>query len=318
MSRGRPGTALLLGTVVALAAATAAGQTAVTPTPAPAAATPAGTPAPSGEAEPALCGDCHEEAKTFDHNPHALWRPKRPVSASPNAVCESCHGDGTAHIESGGDKSLIRGFHGRAGAEFCTTCHTDAKPHASFKTGVHAPSETVNCLTCHSIHKSDPKSFRLLARPVNALCASCHPSQDASLRQKPFTHRIDRGGLSCVSCHEPHGRRGRESLRLTRVGELPCVTCHAEKRGPFVFEHPAGVVSRDCQTCHEPHGSSNPKQLVRARLDRLCLECHSTLAANTLGSQPPSFHNISLPRFQNCTTCHVAIHGSNLSPQLLK
>jgi hypothetical protein len=38
----------------------------------------------------------------------------------------------------------------------------------------------------------------------------------------------------------------------------------------------------------------------------------------TAGSQPPSFHNISNPRFQNCTTCHVTVHGSNRSPQLLK
>jgi DmsE family decaheme c-type cytochrome len=104
---------------------------------------------------------------------------------------------------------------------------------------------------------------------------------------------------------------------LTRTGELPCFGCHAEKRGPFVFEHVTGVAG-DCLSCHEPHGSSNPKELVRARVDRLCLECHSTLSAETLGSQPPSFHNLSLPRYQNCTTCHVAVHGSNLSPALLK
>jgi len=139
----------------------------------------------------------------------------------------------------------------------------------------------------------------------------------ASFRNKPFAHRIGRGGMECTSCHEPHGRSIQKALRLTRVAELPCVNCHAEKRGPFVFEHVNGVVG-NCTTCHEPHGSSNNKRLIRARVDRLCLECHSTLSTATLGSQPPSFHNVSLPRYQNCTTCHVAVHGSNVSPALFK
>lgn len=71
-------------------------------------------------------------------------------------------------------------------------------------------------------------------------------------------------------------------------------------------------------SCHLPHGSVNPKQLTRANVYQLCLECHSPIAGGTLGSQPPSFHNLTSARYQNCTTCHVAIHGSNRDPQLLK
>jgi nitrate reductase cytochrome c-type subunit len=51
---------------------------------------------------------------------------------------------------------------------------------------------------------------------------------------------------------------------------------------------------------------------------QVCIECHSPITGGTLGSQPPSFHNLTSPRYQNCTTCHVAIHGSNRDPQLLK
>jgi DmsE family decaheme c-type cytochrome len=141
------------------------------------------------------------------------------------------------------------------------------------------------------------------------------------MREKPFTHRPVTNVMECTSCHDPHGRPGKESLKLTRAGEPPCLTCHTEKRGPFVFEHPTGLsanAASNCESCHENHGSSNPKQLIRAQVSQLCLECHSTSTPTTLGSQPPSFHNLSLPRYRNCTTCHVAIHGSNLSPQLLK
>ena len=58
--------------------------------------------------------------------------------------------------------------------------------------------------------------------------------------------------------------------------------------------------------------------LKRARVDQLCLECHSLFDGATLGSQPPSFHDLRSPRYQNCTTCHVMVHGSNASPLLLK
>ena len=279
------------------------------------------TPAPKSEtAEAAACTDCHDQqGNTFPGNPHA--RIPGANFGKPgvgNAACGSCHGAGAKHMESSGeDKSDIRVLRGRKGAEFCLTCHTSGKPHASYQTGIHASSETVNCLSCHSVHSSEPKAAHLLVKKPLEVCASCHPSQTASFRNKPFAHRIGKGGMECTSCHDPHGLAKDKALRLTRVGETPCVTCHAEKRGPFVFEHVQGVVGT-CTTCHEPHGSSNNKRLVRARVDRLCLECHSTLTTATLGSQPPAFHEISLPRWQNCTTCHTAVHGSNLSPQLFK
>ena len=58
--------------------------------------------------------------------------------------------------------------------------------------------------------------------------------------------------------------------------------------------------------------------LTRPTVSQLCLECHSPISGGTLGSQPPSFHDLLSPRYRNCTTCHVAIHGSNSSPELLK
>jgi len=294
--------------------ATAAGAT-PTPTPTSAAAV---TPAAAEAA--ALCADCHEDqAKAFAANPHGRMPERwKPTTGSPNALCESCHGDGTKHIESSGDKAFIRGFHTRADADTCLNCHLPTGDHSGLRGGIHTNSETVRCTTCHSVHSPVPKSPHLLAKAPVPLCASCHPVQTASLQSKPFAHRLGRGGLDCTSCHDPHGRPGKESLKKTRDGEQPCLDCHAEKRGPFVFEHPPSGLVGDCTTCHQPHGSMNPKQLTRANVFQLCLECHSTLSASTLGSQPPSFHNLTQARYRNCTTCHVAIHGSNLSPVFFK
>jgi len=310
----------MLGTLVLLLLGLNAQSVATPPQATQAAAEPAAIPA---------CGDCHEQAKTFAANPHGRGVWARPPSGAtalpgaaaptqiPNAACETCHGDGTAHIEAGGDKEKIFKPVGKDGADGCLACHELGSDRISRHAGVHANSATVNCLTCHSIHAFEPREPHLLAKSQLALCSSCHSTQVSSFRNKPFAHRVGRGGMNCSSCHEPHGRPARESLRSTSAGELTCLNCHTDKRGPFVFQHGAGAVG-DCLTCHEAHGSSNPKRLKRANVWQLCSECHSPLSAETLGSQPPSFHNLSNPRYLECTKCHVAIHGSNRSPQLFK
>jgi DmsE family decaheme c-type cytochrome len=290
-------------------------------TPPPETPPPAEMPAAEEPAATPSCSDCHDLAKHFLANPHARGNVENGVV--PNAVCETCHGDATEHMESG-DPTKIAVPSGRKGSdETCMMCH-DAITDKLTRRGMHANSETVNCLTCHSIHNADPRSPALVARPQLALCSTCH-TQAASTKHKPYAHRLDRGGMACSSCHEPHGRRSKGErsaallghLRTTRSGEVPCVSCHTEKRGPFMFAH-GGAEVGDCTTCHEAHGSSNPMMLKRATVLQVCIECHSPIGTNTLGSQPPSFHNLNSPRYQNCTTCHVAVHGSNRSPELLK
>ncbi|HXG58654.1 MAG TPA: cytochrome c3 family protein [Thermoanaerobaculia bacterium] len=277
----------------------------------------------SAPAAPA-CGDCHDQAKAFATNPHARGTLVRGQVS--NEACTMCHGDGAEHIEGGGDKTKITIPKGRAGAEeVCLLCHDTATDRRTPRAGMHANSDAVNCLTCHSIHGAAANSPALVVRNELDLCGSCH-TEAASFRTKPYAHRLDRGGMACSSCHEPHGRPSTSArslasaghLRVTRAGEAPCLTCHTDKRGPYVFAHGSNEAG-DCTSCHEVHGSSNPKQLKRASVQQVCIECHSPLAGSaTLGSQPPSFHNLSTSRYQNCTTCHVAIHGSNRDPQLLK
>lgn len=301
---------LVLAVLVAGLFAVAGAATAQTPTPAPGAKS-------SAAAESPKCGDCHTDlVKAFAANPHA--RVPRGQKFDPNDACSTCHGDGTKHMEAGGDASLIHTLKGLSGAQDCLSCHLNTPgPHDSFASGPHANSPTVNCLTCHSIHTAAPKSMHLVAKPPVELCGGCHANQAASFRNKPYAHRLDRGGMSCLDCHGPHARTG-EKVKETFQGELPCLNCHADKRGPFVFQHVVGS-GGTCLSCHESHGSNNPNMLQWAQVSQLCLSCHSqTPPPKTYGSQPPSFHDLRLPRYRNCTTCHPAIHGSNVSPQLFK
>jgi len=280
-------------------------------------ATTTAPPAATEEAALPSCTDCHDVMKPFATNPHAFGKVKKDAPI-PNSLCETCHGDGKEHILNGGDKTKIFKPVGLEGSnKTCMTCHDTATDRITRHGGMHSNSVAVNCLTCHSIHNGDAHSQHLLAKNELALCSNCHSTQVASFRYQPYAHRLGRGGMECDSCHEPHGRPGRESLRLTRAGEAPCLNCHADKRGPYVFQHGALAIG-ECTTCHEPHGSANPKRLKRATVLAVCIECHSPTGTGTLGSQPPSFHDITSPRYRNCTTCHVAIHGSNRDPQLLK
>ena len=64
--------------------------------------------------------------------------------------------------------------------------------------------------------------------------------------------------------------------------EQPCLKCHVDKRGPFVFEH-AVVRVEGCDACHVPHGSTNAKLLRRPVVFTLCLECHN--GAGTFGRE---------------------------------
>jgi len=296
---------VLLLLLIVLAPVVAAGQQ-------PAAATPAAAD------QPAACADCHtDQATAFATNPHA--QQTKAGAAVSNSVCESCHGSGAAHIEGGGDKEKIFVPRGRQGADkTCLTCHDKSTDRISRHNGMHANSAQVNCLTCHSIHASDAKSQHLLVNNQLTLCATCHATQVASFRNKPYAHRLGTGTMDCTSCHEPHGRPGKESIKQTAAGDSACAGCHTDKAGLVVYPHGANSVG-DCTSCHETHGSSNQMMLKRATVAQLCTECHSPIGdVASLGSQPPSFHNVQLARYQNCTTCHMAIHGSNRSPQLLK
>ncbi|MGE5235406.1 MAG: DmsE family decaheme c-type cytochrome [Acidobacteriota bacterium] len=261
------------------------------------------------------CSTCHDSLSAeFAGNPHGL-----NVARGGALKCESCHGDGTKHIDAGGDTSLIKIPSGDEGARVCLTCHQGKIDTSVSGHGAHATAG-VYCTDCHSIHGAKLAQRALLKAPSVELCVSCHSDQLVDFR-KPFAHKLEhggmnKGGMECTSCHNPHAGKGLKSLKRTTGGELACVSCHTDVRGPFVFEHVADI-NGNCMTCHEPHGSVNEKRLIRSSVQQLCLECHTGTPGN-LGSQPPSLHDLRSPRYQNCTSCHVAIHGSNSSPLLLK
>lgn len=277
----------------------------------------------------ASCRPCHPaQSIPFFRNPHfqtavsSRW-------AEHERGCEGCHGPGAKHVAAGGGADSIGAFSrldAKQASEVCLRCHAKDESRANFRRGVHLHGGA-GCTSCHSIHQAG-QPRRLLAKSQPAVCYPCHGEVRSQFAQ-PFKHRVEEGSVACSDCHNPHGgdtggwKMGRHP-RLAAVSagdEAPCFKCHTEKRGPFLYEH--GAVRVDgCGACHLPHGSANARLLKRPQTFPLCLECHN--GAGSFGRQADGvalqsgFHNMADPRYRNCTTCHVRIHGSNADRTMLR
>jgi DmsE family decaheme c-type cytochrome len=143
------------------------------------------------------------------------------------------------------------------------------------------------------------------------VCFECHSRQRAEYA-KPFHHPLEGNLMSCAGCHGPHGSSNEFSLRRASINDT-CYSCHAEKRGPFLWEH--APVAEDCSNCHVPHGSSQPG-LLTLRAPLLCQQCHSQVGHPGFaygpeglpgGTGQPSSYLVA----GSCLNCHSQVHGSN-------
>jgi DmsE family decaheme c-type cytochrome len=259
------------------------------------------------------CKTCHADMPSkdffqhFEDSPHfvtTLDTKKGPAWQG----CESCHGPGKAHVDGGGDKTKIFTFKNASAQEIsarCLDCHQYGEEHGNFARSVHLQNG-VGCTDCHDPHHAKESQFLLKAKQPD-LCYGCHLDKNQQFN-RPFHHRVNEGLVKCTDCHNQHGGFQARQLRATASQDLVCFTCHTEKAGPWVYEHES-VKIEGCVACHTPHGSSNPRLLIRAQVNLLCLECHA-FSADAGPSATPTFHN-QAQKYQACTMCHTAIHGSN-------
>jgi len=120
---------------------------------------------------------------------------------------------------------------------------------------------------------------------------------------------VREGKMDCTTCHNPHGSTNVRMLKVGNTINETCASCHAEKRGPFLWDHAAG--RENCASCHDPHGSNNDRMLV-AKDPMLCQRCHvASRHPATIydGTQIAAASNRAVGR--SCVNCHSQIHGSN-------
>jgi DmsE family decaheme c-type cytochrome len=257
------------------------------------------------------CLACHEDQKNgYTGTMHG--RADHPRSPAAKQGCETCHGPGSRHVDDPGVRGSIRAFAIDAPQEAndtCLTCHSRGT-HAMWEGSAH-DSRQLSCVTCHSVHRFKSQKAQLkLAREIDT-CATCHRDKVAKIDRAGHMP-LREGKMECSTCHNPHGSTNVRQLRRgDSIAEL-CTSCHADKRGPYLWEH---APTRDgCTTCHDPHGSSNERMLV-TKPPILCQRCHvatrhpSTIYDGALiGSAPSPSVRIYA---RSCVTCHSNIHGSN-------
>jgi DmsE family decaheme c-type cytochrome len=263
--------------------------------------------APAGDA---VCAQCHQPAVTsFALGKHAVHGDRRTPAGS-GAGCQSCHTGATAHAADPMNVKPLAFGKGATAAEenaACASCHKGDR-HIQWAGSVHERND-VTCTSCHNVHVV--KDQALVSKTQAGVCFTCHKDVRASMF-KASVHPLREGVMPCSSCHEPHGSVANFALKRNTINET-CYTCHADKRGPFLWEHPPA--REECTNCHVPHGSNNPSLLVQ-RMPHLCQQCHinpqhpSTLYS---GAQLPGGPTAAKQSMlgQSCANCHTKVHGSN-------
>ena len=287
------------------------------------------------------CLFCHDTAPVTDilRTPHAVKGDSHTPFGEHG--CESCHGASPQHISSA--QSIMEGqkptlptvrFVGKNASpaedrnKVCLGCHENGL-RMDWHGSKHEDANLA-CNSCHTIHAT--KDPVLVKKTQPEKCFTCHATQRAD-SYKFSHHPIREGKVACADCHNPHGGVGdTKSLKEVTVNET-CYNCHAEKRGPLLWEHEP--VREDCTNCHTPHGATNVR-LLKQRPPFLCISCHAnsdthhgqlfggqnlpgvspmtntTAPGNGVAYTPGGFAADQI-RFQakGCTNCHSQIHGSN-------
>ena len=269
------------------------------------------------------CAPCHgEQVKNFKYSGHASYS-NNPKLAHGYQGCESCHGPGKFHLDEDNPENIAYSkITPKEINAACMRCHGETMSAGEWHSTAHAQGN-VSCTSCHQIHPkpfgeaerpdisgasnptvvAKPAPKKLLKSEESKLCADCHKSEAAQFRLNSH-HPVPEGRLECSDCHAVHPtNKSRKDMKSVKGA---CVSCHAEKAGPFVYEHDMGTIGDGCAECHRAHGSHNP-ELLKSFSRGLCAQCHTEKATTHYPGR-------------TCWTagCHVAMHGSNTDPNFLK
>ena len=259
---------------------------------------------------PDFCGRCHSDAeymKRFKPDERVdqlkeYWTSQHgkllKTGDTNVATCVDCHGTHTIRAPSDTQSRVYP----TAVAETCSSCHSNPKHMAGYKTKTGAPLPTdqyakwrrsvhaqamfekddlsaPTCNDCHGNHGAVPPQLA----SITFVCGNCHGREASLFRASPKykgfqAHNQDylptMGKERCAACHEPP----LPSAMITNITEFSeCITCH----GNHAVIRPAIAMlgplpDTPCAYCHEggqiASGPAEPAQLVqRYRVEKEAL-----------------------------------------------
>ena len=108
---------------------------------------------------------------------------------------------------------------------------------------------TMSCVSCHSMHKSDPNDQLASGMRTNKACLQCHKEMGDNISAHTL-HPVNSAGSNCYNCHMPHTSYGLLKAIRSHTIETPniattlktgrpnaCNLCHLDKTLDWTAEH---------------------------------------------------------------------------------
>jgi predicted CXXCH cytochrome family protein len=196
-----------------------------------------------------LCDGCHSVNYDIATKTVTEW----------NVGCERCHGPGSAHVAQPARDTIVnpaRLDYVQAN-DACIQCHSQGRPpgnpidgkYYDWPVGFDIGKHLDDFWTLEE-HKPGLTSFTHFAD------GTAHKNR---MQGNDFvTSLMYAHGVTCFSCHDPHGSDNDAMLR--RPGSETCLACHGpnSQNGPHAAtieqhtHHAAGSAGSDCIACHMP------------------------------------------------------------------
>mgnify|MGYP000078050811 CR=1 FL=1 len=264
------------------------------------------------------------------------WPPTRVLGDEPRfSNCQSCHG---SQIDLAFDSSAKRWVSSDNGfAINCESCHGPAARHVARMQSGGVPSADIGlaalgtfdkeqslttCMGCHALKARLATHWKPGAELAQHYAVRLAQLGDQPLtadgRTRTFAYQeghyasdcYRNGGMTCVSCHDPHSQGYRTVTGQPipgRTDDRQCTSCHASKKDdlPAHTKHPVASTGSRCVSCHMPYQQEH--ELGRAiRYER-------------------SDHSIAIPRpaldsslgiVSACRSCHAGVSEAQHAKQV--
>lgn len=202
------------------------------------------------------CSLCHEDmVAKFEWSSHG--RLMAPGDNAMNIGCESCHGPGSIHVESGGMPRT--NVNPEKNPETCFQCHMDVRGSFHLPYGHSVMDGNMSCSDCHDPHEGNAVNGGGMSMMTSSQsCVECHRAQGDHY---VFRHEASQDG--CTVCHTPHGSVNNKMLKAANA--TLCLQCHFQQQtasGSIMIgerNHASYLPRGHCWSagCHEAvHGSN--------------------------------------------------------------